>query len=53
MAETMNCTKENPMPENRDQMGQHWIHHDVEELKDLDTFGVLYKCNSCGHEFVA
>jgi hypothetical protein len=53
MAETMHCTKENPMPDNRDQMGQHWIHHDVEETADLDMYGVAYKCNSCGLEFVA
>jgi hypothetical protein len=52
MAETMHCTKENPMPGDRDQMGQHWIHHDVREVEDLDVFGVKFSCNSCGHVFV-
>jgi hypothetical protein len=47
------CTKEDPMPRDCDQTGQHWVHHDVTEIEDMDMMGVLYQCNSCGLRFIA
>lgn len=48
-----NCTTENPMPPTEKNIKEGgWMHHDVTELEDLDTFGVKFKCNSCGYVFI-
>lgn len=49
------CVPDNPMPENRDQMGQHWVHTKTEiEGSTLLRNGkvhINYVCLSCGHRF--
>lgn len=46
MDQFMNCTPDNPMPENRDQMGQQWYHHGAK----IFTHNTM-KCPNCGYEF--
>lgn len=51
------CTKEHPMPTQRDQMGQHWVHVDAQPYKDelgkpvQGIRGTLYKCPHCEEMF--
>jgi len=46
------CTMEHPMPAEAAAFGG-WVHRDVDELRDLDTFGVEYRCRACGLIFIA
>lgn len=48
------CTKEHPMPreQDRDQMGQHWIHVDAVEKGPFFNLR-LYECPNCGITFHA
>lgn len=43
----MDCTKSNPMPKDRDVMGQHWVHHSVRKVE-----GNTYECLACGQIMV-
>lgn len=51
------CTKESPMLESRDHMGQVWYHHGSApipgepEIKGLGDSQV-WRCPNCGHEFL-
>lgn len=52
----MNCTRQSPMPADRDQMGQEWYHHGARPmdgqpplLKEGDS--QMWRCPNCGHQF--
>lgn len=52
--EVMTCTKENPMPQNRDQMGQVWMHIDAVKTGRLAVRLGEYQdfnCPNCGQVF--
>ncbi|MBK4735367.1 hypothetical protein [Noviherbaspirillum pedocola] len=46
------CTLAHPMPAAEAEAGG-WVHQDVDELRDLDVFGVEYRCRACGLTFIA
>jgi len=49
------CNKQHPMPiEIADkvvELGQRWIHEDVEEIGETET-KVFYHCLACGHHII-
>jgi DNA-directed RNA polymerase subunit M/transcription elongation factor TFIIS len=43
------CSKEHPMPEKRDSVGQRWLHVDARETAADSDYYIEYRCPNCGH----
>lgn len=50
MSVTRYCTAANPMPENRDFLGDHWVHEGAQSTGECsDRRFAYYRCKDCGH----
>lgn len=55
VAHDHHCTAENPMPDNRDVVGGHWVHHGarpVTGFTDVTRRCSVLVCPNCGHQFL-
>ena len=47
----LHCTPSTPMPADRDQMGQRWLHVNVWKMGTSTATHEHYKCRVCGTQF--
>lgn len=45
------CSPDNPMPENRDSVGQKWFHEKAYCIAETSETQRVYRCPVCKHEF--